>query len=89
MKALVKREAKVGLWLEDVPEPTVGPMDVLIKVKRTAICGTDLHIYKWDKWSQKTIKTPMVIGHEFVGEIVSVGSSVVDFEPGQIAAFPD
>lgn len=86
MKALVKREAKVGLWLEDVPEPTVGPMDVLIKVKRTAICGTDLHIYKWDKWSQKTIKTPMVIGHEFVGEIVSVGSSVVDFEAGQIVS---
>jgi len=86
MKALVKREAKVGLWLEDVPEPTVGPTDVLIKVKRTAICGTDLHIYKWDKWSQKTIKTPMVIGHEFVGEIVSVGSSVVDFEPGQIVS---
>ncbi|UTA46931.1 L-threonine 3-dehydrogenase [Simiduia sp. 21SJ11W-1] len=86
MKALVKREAKEGLWLEDVAKPTVGHNDVLIKVKRTAICGTDLHIYNWDKWAQKTIKTPMVIGHEFVGEIVEVGSNVVDFEPGQIVS---
>lgn len=86
MKALVKREAKEGLWLEDVPKPTVGHTDVLIKVKRTAICGTDLHIYNWDKWAQKTIKTPMVIGHEFVGEIVEVGSNVVDFEAGQIVS---
>ena len=86
MKALVKREAKEGLWLEDVPEPTVGPNDVMIKVKRTAICGTDLHIYNWDKWAQKTIKTPMVIGHEFVGEIVSVGSNVQDFQPGEIVS---
>ncbi|MBB3167652.1 L-threonine 3-dehydrogenase [Simiduia aestuariiviva] len=86
MKALVKREAKEGLWLEDVPQPEVGPNDVLIKVKRTAICGTDLHIYNWDKWAQKTIKTPMVIGHEFVGEIVSVGTNVVDFEAGQIVS---
>lgn len=86
MKALVKREAKEGLWLEDVPEPEVGMNDVLIKVKRTAICGTDLHIYNWDKWAQKTIKTPMVIGHEFVGEIVSVGANVQDFQPGEIVS---
>lgn len=86
MKALVKREAKVGLWLEEVPMPVMGPNDVLIKVKRTAICGTDLHIYNWDKWSQKTIKTPMVIGHEFVGEIVEVGSNVQDFQPGEIVS---
>ncbi|VUD69277.1 L-threonine 3-dehydrogenase [Thalassocella blandensis] len=86
MKALVKREAKEGLWLEDVPEPKLDVNDVLIKVKRTAICGTDLHIYNWDKWAQKTIKTPMVIGHEFVGEIVEVGSNVVDFQPGEIVS---
>lgn len=86
MKALVKREAKEGLWLEDVPEPKLGVNDVLIKVKRTAICGTDLHIYNWDKWAQKTIKTPMVIGHEFVGEIVEIGANVVDFQPGEIVS---
>jgi threonine 3-dehydrogenase len=86
MKALVKKEAAKGLWLEDVPEPQLGINDVLIKVKRTAICGTDMHIYQWDSWAQKTIPVPMVVGHEFVGEIVEVGSNVVDFRPGQIVS---
>ncbi|QFT85726.1 L-threonine 3-dehydrogenase [Halomonas sp. THAF12] len=86
MKALVKREAAPGLWLDDVPEPDVGINDVLVKVKRTAICGTDLHIYKWDSWAQQTIPVPMVVGHEFVGEIVEVGSNVNDFHPGQIVS---
>ncbi|WP_262694053.1 L-threonine 3-dehydrogenase [Kordiimonas aquimaris] len=86
MKALVKREAAVGLWLEDVPEPKVGINDVLIKVKRTAICGTDMHIYNWDEWAQKTIPVPMVVGHEFVGEIVDTGSNVIDFHPGQLVS---
>ena len=86
MKALVKKEAKQGLWLEDVPEPEVGINDVLIKVKRTAICGTDMHIYNWDSWAQKTIPVPMTVGHEFVGEIVEVGSNVNDFNAGQIVS---
>lgn len=86
MKALVKKEATQGLWLDDVPEPTIGINDVLIKVKRTAICGTDMHIYNWDAWAQKTIPVPMVVGHEFVGEIVEVGSNVNDFKPGQIVS---
>jgi threonine 3-dehydrogenase len=86
MKALVKSEAKQGLWLQDLPEPDVGINDVLVRVLRTAICGTDLHIYKWDSWAQKTIPVPMVVGHEFVGEIVSVGSNVNDFRPGQIVS---
>ena len=86
MKALVKRKSEVGLWLEDVPEPKVGINDVLIKVLRTGICGTDVHIYKWDAWAQKTIPVPMVVGHEFVGEIVQVGSNVTDFFPGEIVS---
>ena len=86
MKALVKREADVGLWLEDVPDPTIGINDVLIKVKRTAICGTDMHIYNWDAWAQKTIPVPMVVGHEFVGEIVDVGANVNDFKTGMIVS---
>ena len=86
MKALVKREAKVGLWLEDVPEPTIGINDVLIKVDRTGICGTDVHIYKWDEWASKTIPVPMVVGHEFVGKIVEVGSNVSDFHPGELVS---
>lgn len=86
MKALVKKEAAPGLWLEDVPEPTMGINDVLIKIKRTAICGTDLHIYNWDDWAQKTIPVPMTVGHEFVGEIVDVGSNVNDYRPGQIVS---
>ena len=86
MKALVKRNSTPGLWLEDVPEPEAGINDVLIKVHKTGICGTDLHIYNWDEWAQKTIPVPMVVGHEFVGEIVEVGSNVVDFRPGQIVS---
>lgn len=86
MKALVKSEAKPGLWLKDVPEPDVGINDVLVRVLRTAICGTDLHIYKWDSWAQETIPVPMVVGHEFVGVIVRVGSNVNDFYPGQIVS---
>jgi threonine 3-dehydrogenase len=83
MKALVKSKAEPGLWLEDVPIPAVGVNDVLIKVKRTGICGTDLHIYHWDAWAQKTIPVPLTIGHEFVGEIVEVGANVTDFFPGE------
>ena len=86
MKALVKEKADVGLWLKDVPEPELGISDVLIKVKRAAICGTDMHIYNWDDWAQHTIPIPMVVGHEFVGEIVKVGSNVIDFHPGQIVS---
>ncbi|WP_339731507.1 L-threonine 3-dehydrogenase [uncultured Gimesia sp.] len=86
MKALVKKESKPGLWLEEVPVPTIGINDVLIKVDRTGICGTDVHIYKWDDWAQKTIPVPMVVGHEFVGEIVEVGSNVADYTPGEIVS---
>ncbi|ODA28107.1 L-threonine 3-dehydrogenase [Planctopirus hydrillae] len=86
MHGLVKRKADVGLWLEDVPKPEYGINDVLIRVKKTGICGTDVHIYKWDDWAQKTIPVPMVVGHEFVGEIVAVGSNVVDFHPGDIVS---
>jgi threonine 3-dehydrogenase len=82
MKALVKSRAERGLWLEDVPEPQAGMNDVKIRVLATGICGTDLHIYEWDAWAQKTIPVPLVIGHEFVGEIVDVGSNVTDFHPG-------
>ena len=86
MKALVKSRRERGLWLEDVPEPEYGINDVLIRVRCTGICGTDVHIYKWDEWAQKTIPVPMVIGHEFVGEIVEVGSNVNDFHPGEIVS---
>ena len=83
MKALVKSKAEKGIWMEDVPVPAVGINDVLIKIKKTSICGTDLHIYNWDEWSQKTIKTPMTIGHEYVGEIVALGSQVRGWEIGE------
>lgn len=86
MKALVKAEAKPGLSLREVPIPAIGINDVLIRVDRAGICGTDLHIYKWDDWAQKTIPVPMVVGHEFVGEIVEVGSNVHDFFPGDIVS---
>jgi threonine 3-dehydrogenase len=86
MKALVKREATPGLWMEEVPVPTMGINDVLIRVDRASICGTDVHIYKWDAWAAKTIPVPMVIGHEFVGEIVDVGSNVRDFVPGMLVS---
>ena len=86
MKALVKSKAERGLWLEDIPEPKIGINDVLIRVRYTGICGTDVHIFEWDEWAQKTIKVPMAIGHEFVGEIVAVGSNVNDFFPGDIVS---
>ena len=86
MQALVKREARPGLWLEEVPVPEIGINDVLIRVDRTGICGTDLHIYNWDAWAQKTIPVPMTVGHEFVGEIVAVGSNVHDFFPGDLVS---
>jgi len=86
MKALVKRKSQPGLWLEDVPMPTLGLNDVLIHVDRTGICGTDLHIYKWDAWAQRTIPVPMVVGHEFVGEVVEVGPNVKDFFPGEVVS---
>lgn len=86
MRALVKAKREPGLWLEDVPVPEIGINDVLIRVKRAAICGTDLHIYNWDDWAQKTIPVPMAIGHEFVGEITAVGSNVVDFHLGDVVS---
>jgi threonine 3-dehydrogenase len=86
MPALVKREKKEGLWLEDVPTPTIGINDVMIEILRTGICGTDVHIYNWDAWAQKTIPVPMVVGHEFVGRIVGVGSNVRDFHEGDIVS---
>lgn len=86
MKALVKRHDALGLTLEDAPIPVVQQNDVLIRVWKTGICGTDLHIYKWDDWARKTIPFPMIVGHEFVGEIVEVGSNVKDFFPGEIVS---
>jgi len=86
MKALVKAERREGLWLKDVPTPEMGPGDVMIRVDRTGICGTDVHIYKWDEWAQRTIPVPMVVGHEFVGEIVAVGESVTDFKVGWLVS---
>jgi threonine 3-dehydrogenase len=86
MQALVKKKAEVGLWLDEVPVPQYGINDVLIQVLRTGICGTDVHIYNWDAWARKTIPVPMVVGHEFVGRIVEVGSNVKDFHPGDIVS---
>lgn len=86
MKALVKAQATPGLWIEDIPEPSIGINDVLIRVQRTGICGTDVHIYDWDEWARQTIPVPMAIGHEFVGEIVAVGSNVNDFHPGELVS---
>ncbi|WP_145081627.1 L-threonine 3-dehydrogenase [Poriferisphaera corsica] len=86
MNALVKRKSERGLWLEQVPVPKIGPTEVLIRVDRTGICGTDLHIYNWDRWAQQTIPVPMVVGHEFVGEIIEVGSMVSDFHAGHIVS---
>jgi threonine 3-dehydrogenase len=82
MKALVKAEAQRGIWMRDISEPTVGHNDVLIKVRRSAICGTDIHIYQWDDWAKKTIPVPLTIGHEFSGEIVECGSEVRGFQIG-------
>jgi threonine 3-dehydrogenase len=86
MKALVKSEAAPGLWLKDVPEPTIGINDLLIRVLCTGICGTDLHIYDWNAWAQHTVPVPLVIGHEFVGQVVEVGSNVNDFHPGDLVS---
>jgi threonine 3-dehydrogenase len=86
MKALVKAKAQPGLWLEDVPVPEPGINDVLIRVLRTGICGTDVHIWNWDEWAAKTIPVGLVVGHEFVGEIVAIGSNVIDFHPGDIVS---
>jgi len=83
MKALVKAKPETGIWMEDVPVPVPGPNDVLIRVKKTAICGTDLHIYNWDEWAQKTVPTPMVTGHEFSGEIFDTGAAVTKYKVGQ------
>ena len=86
MKALLKKKAERGLWLEELPIPEVGINDVLIKIHKTSICGTDVHIFNWDAWAQKTIKPPLIIGHEFVGTIEKIGSNVHDFEPGDIVS---
>ena len=86
MRALVKKQSGEGLWLEDVPQPGVAANDVLIKVDRTGICGTDLHIYKWDDWASKTVLVPLVVGHEFVGEIVEIGEDVRDFRLGELVS---
>ena len=83
MKALVKAKAEPGIWMQDVPVPEIGPNDVLIKVRKASICGTDIHIWNWDAWSQKTIKVPMVIGHEFMGEIARLGDEVTGFQVGE------
>lgn len=86
MKALVKTHAKEGLWMEDVRVPDVGNNDVLIKIQKTAICGTDVHIYNWDEWAQKTIPTPMTIGHEFAGVIVELGANVSELNIGDVVS---
>jgi threonine 3-dehydrogenase len=86
MKALVKSKREPGLWLEDIDAPKPGMNDVLIRVRRAGICGTDVHIYKWDDWAQRTIPVPMAIGHEFVGEVVEAGSNVADFHAGDIVS---
>ncbi len=86
MKALVKSKAQAGLWLEEVPMPEIGINDVLIRVDRASICGTDVHIYEWNEWAQKTIPVPLVIGHEFVGEVAATGSNVADLHPGDLVS---
>jgi len=82
MKSLVKAKAEKGIWLQDTPKPEVGHNDLLIKIRKTAICGTDMHIYNWDEWSQNTIPVPMVVGHEYVGEVVGMGQEVKGFNVG-------
>ncbi|NLA67321.1 MAG: alcohol dehydrogenase catalytic domain-containing protein, partial [Gammaproteobacteria bacterium] len=83
MKALVKRELARGIWMEEVPVPEPGPNEVLIRLEKTAICGTDLHIYLWDDWAQRTIPRGLVIGHEFVGRVVAMGAGVTGYAVGQ------
>src|SRR5437879_5150353 len=82
MKALVKKQAGPGIWLDELPEPKVGPNDVLIEIAKTAICGTDMHIYKWDAWAQKTIPVPMAVGHEYCGRVLEIGSEVRGLKSG-------
>jgi threonine 3-dehydrogenase len=82
MKALTKLKSEVGIWMEETPVPDFGPNDIRIKIMKTAICGTDVHIYNWDEWSRKTISVPMIIGHEFVGTVEAMGSEVKDFKKG-------
>ena len=79
MKALVKQRRERGIWLAEMPEPETGPNDVLVRIRHTAICGTDLHIYAWDDWASRTIPVPMTIGHEFMGEVAAVGEEVRGF----------
>ena len=86
MKALIKKKPEAGLWMDDVPVPEIGTNDVLIKIQKTAICGTDIHIFNWDRWAQKTIRTPMVIGHEFVGIVEKIGDNVHDVEIGELVS---
>src|SRR6202161_1151291 len=86
MRAVLKSHATPGLWLEDIPEPSIGINDVLIRVRYAGICGTDVHIFQWDDWAQKTIRVPMAIGHEFVGEVVQLGPNVNDLFPGDIVS---
>ena len=86
MKALVKAKREPGIWLQDVPVPEPGKSEVLIRILRTAICGTDVHIYNWDSWAQQTIPTPMHVGHEFVGRVAEVGENVTDFKPGDLVS---
>ncbi|MDP6755959.1 MAG: alcohol dehydrogenase catalytic domain-containing protein, partial [Candidatus Marinimicrobia bacterium] len=82
MKALVKKSPERGIWMEDVPEPTCGTNDVKIKISHTAICGTDLHIYKWDEWAQRTLELPLITGHEFCGIVEEIGPGVTHYKPG-------
>jgi threonine 3-dehydrogenase len=86
MKALVKKEPKAGLWMEDIPVPKIGLNDVLIRIQKTSICGTDIHIFNWDDWAARTIKPPMTIGHEFVGVVEKIGKNVHDFKPGDLVS---
>ncbi|NCW63654.1 MAG: L-threonine 3-dehydrogenase [Betaproteobacteria bacterium] len=86
MKALVKTKAEEGIWLQDMPEPECGNNDVIVKIHKTAICGTDIHIYNWDEWAQKTIPVPMITGHEYAGEIIEVGQNVTDLSVGDIVS---
>ncbi|MEM8703612.1 MAG: alcohol dehydrogenase catalytic domain-containing protein, partial [Pseudomonadota bacterium] len=83
MKALAKLEPREGLWMTRSPVPDIGPDDVLIKIHKTGICGTDIHIWNWDDWAAKTVPVPMITGHEFAGEIVELGKNVTEFEIGQ------
>ena len=86
MKAIVKKSPEPGLYLEDVPVPAVGANDVLVKVQKTAICGTDVHIYNWDSWAQETLPIPLVIGHEFVGVVEATGANVHDYQAGDLVS---